>query len=83
MVKDVFRVHWYWKRYTSADDTEGTKVQKELETLLEQRKQARKNSKSYDFGSFKLSAESSKNDLATKESSKSIMARTKGLEKTA
>ena len=49
MVKDVFKVHWYWKRFNSAQDTEGIKIQKELEALLEQRKQARKSAKFMDL----------------------------------
>ena len=59
MVKDVFRVHWYWKRFNSTEDAEGARVQKELEALLEERKQARKH-KAHELGSPRSSVESSK-----------------------
>lgn len=57
MVKDVFRVHWYWKRFNPVQDAEGAKVQKELEALLEQRKLARKTVKFLDLGSPRPSKE--------------------------
>ncbi len=66
MVKDVFRVHWYWKRFNSTEDPEGARVQKELEALLEQRKQARKH-KAHELGSPKSSVESSKIDAVVEE----------------
>ena len=65
MVKDVFKVHWYWKRFNSPADPETIKIQKELEALLEQRKQARKGSK-HDMGSPKNSVEASKIEAITK-----------------
>lgn len=38
-VKDVFRVHWYWKRFfDSEDEDEGLKAQREIIELLKQRK---------------------------------------------
>lgn len=85
MVKDVFRVHWYWKRYNS-DDVEGAKTQRELEALLEQRKQARRHSRMNGLGSPKGSMESSKLEFLSREVCKSgppSRANSKGLEKTA
>lgn len=42
-VKDVFRVHWYWKRFfDDEDEDEGMKAQKEIIALLKQRKQRSK-----------------------------------------
>lgn len=38
MVKDVFKVHWYWKRYNSPDDSETARVRRELKAILERRK---------------------------------------------
>ena len=72
MVKDVFRVHWYWKRFNSTEDPEGARVQKELEALLEQRKQARKH-KAHELGSPKSSIESSKIEAVVKQPSRGKM----------
>lgn len=77
MVKDVFRVHWYWKRFNSTEDAEGARVQKELEALLEQRKQARKH-KAHELGSPKGSVESSKIEAVVKQPSQERLVNANG-----
>jgi len=56
MVKDVFKVHWYWKRYNSPDDSETARVQRELKAILDRRKAEAKAAPKFglDLGKGKL-----------------------------
>ena len=40
-VSEVFRVHWWWQRYSSKD-VEGEAIQKELLAILEKRKEGKR-----------------------------------------